>query len=78
MQFSPNITKIVHQGVDTLVTSYISIDEKNYYDIYLPFLEKLEVLKKEAQEKEAFDNASRFVTADLAGFGKFMVYAQGT
>lgn len=77
MQFSPNITKIVHQGVDTLLTSYISIDEKNYYDIYLPFLEKLETLKKEAQEKEAFDNASRFVTADLAGFGKFMVYAQG-
>ena len=77
MHFSPNITKIVHQGVDTLVSSYISIDDKNYNDIYLPFLEKLEVLKKEAQEKEAFDNASRFVTADLAGFGKFMVYAQG-
>lgn len=69
--------KVIHQGVDTLLISYISNDLDDYTKKYLPFLQILEDLKSKAQDKEGFDNSMRFVKSDLAGFGNFIIYAQG-
>jgi hypothetical protein len=78
MKFDFDKTKIVHQGIDTLVVSYTALNLDDYNSKYIPFCKELEELKEEAQNITGFDSSTRFVKSSLAGFGDFIVYAQGS
>lgn len=70
-------TKIVHQGVDTLVTSHKVLHDDSYQNLFLPFLTILDKLKQEAQLLKGFDKKSRFVIYDFPILGRTKIYAQG-
>ncbi len=67
---------IVHQGVDTLVLNFKLLDAVAYASTYKKLLDKLEVLKKEAQRKEDF--GTKFVRDNLdLCLGEFLISSKG-
>lgn len=68
--------QIISQHVDTLKTSHKSADYKSYCKLCTT-LDKLYLLKQDAQQIESTNQSSRFVVTDLYKLGRFKVYAQG-
>lgn len=69
--------KVIHQGIDTLVTSHVILNLEDYVSKFIPLLNELESLKDEAQLKESFNQKDRAVKFNLVGYGDFNIYAQG-
>jgi hypothetical protein len=75
VHFSP---KIVSQHIDTLKTSHKALDEDAFNKKFDAFCGILEDFKIQAQELKDETNFNNFVIAELRGFGKFKVFAQGS
>ena len=73
----PIDVKIIHQGVDTLVTSHIALDLTDYATRFHKFIYFLTDLKDKAQETVSFSQDQRFTVENIYTFGKFKIYAQG-
>lgn len=69
--------KLVSQGVDTLVTSHVSINENDYNKKFLPLLSDLEFHKENAQTIESVSQDQRFVKFEFLKMGQFKMFAQG-
>lgn len=69
--------KLVSQGVDTLVSSHISINEDDYKTKFLSYLEELEFHKENAQTIEGISQDQRYIKFEFLKFGQFKMYAQG-
>jgi len=68
--------KILHQGIDFFTIDYFITDVVNYNDKFIPFLEKLDELKKQAQSQETF--GVKFVKSELIkGYGSWFVSSKG-
>ena len=74
---NPKEVKVVSQGIDTLVTSHISINEKDYDSKFIPLIRKIEDLKDSAQTIDSSNQKMRYVKSNILGMGQFKVYAQG-
>lgn len=74
---NPSDVKVVSQGVDTLVTSHIAINEIDYDKKFVPLLRKLEDLKDNAQLIDSSNQKVRYVKSNILGMGQFKIYAQG-
>ena len=74
---NPTDVKVVSQGVDTLVTSHIAINEIDYDKKFVPLLRKLEDLKDNAQLIDSSNQKVRYVKSNILGMGQFKIYAQG-
>jgi len=68
--------KVLHQGIDFLVIDYFSLNVDIYNKRFIPFLDKLDRLKKEAQSEESF--GVKFVKSELVkGYGDWFVSSKG-
>ena len=68
--------KVVHQGIDFFVIDYFFNDVVLYELKYKPFLDKLDILKEKAKNKEQY--GVKFVKDEvLKGFGEWFVSSRG-
>lgn len=74
---NPIDVKVISQGIDTLVTSHIALDEIEYNKKFLPLLRQLEDLKDKAQCIDSSNQKIRYVKDNILGMGQFKIYAQG-
>lgn len=74
---NPIDVKVISQGIDTLVTSHIALDESSYNKKFIPLLRALEDLKEKAQLIDSSNQKIRYVKDNILGMGQFKIYAQG-
>ena len=63
--------KVLHNGIDFLTIDYFATDANSYLSLFIPFLDRLEKFKQEAQKDDRF--GAKFVKARLVKDSDLMV-----